>query len=93
MNNKFSTFTPNNNTKSECNNSNNIDESKIEDMYNKYKDLSAEELMNEFIKLSTSKKSNGTLNNSDIDMYRKAIYPYLTDEQKTTFEKLMNVVK
>ena len=95
MNKKFSEYTEDdnkiiNNYKSNTQSKSSED---IEKMYNQYSKYSESELMQEFLKMSKLKKQKGELSDSVIDTYRNTLFPYLSDEQKKTFEYLLNVVK
>ncbi|MBE5757502.1 MAG: hypothetical protein E7345_01040 [Clostridiales bacterium] len=98
----FSDFIKNENNTYKNNNesnmkNNNIDENankiKLEEMINNYKGLSQSELMNEFIKMTMKKKKDGTLKESELENIKKTILPYLTEEQKTNLENILNMVR
>ncbi|MBR4745587.1 MAG: hypothetical protein IK070_02640 [Clostridia bacterium] len=82
MSNKFSEY----NYKNEHKNDD------LEKLISKYSTKSQSELMNEFIKLSSEKIKNGTLNKSSIENIKNTIFPYLTDEQKKSFYSIISQV-
>ena len=86
---KFSDYIKNENNNS---NSNNIGSDNIESFYNKYKDLSDNELLNEFVKQSHNLKQKGGLSDDKISNIKSTIFPYLNEEQKLKFEQLMKMV-
>lgn len=87
-------FDNNKNAKEEKINKESIDnlDQSTADLIDKYSKYSTEDLMNEFIKLTTEKKNSGTLN-TDLERYSNILSPYLTDEQKSRMNDLFNKVK
>ena len=65
----------------------------FKDMIDKYAGYSQEQLMQEFIKMSSLKKQQGTLNQSEISKLQTTLFPYLNEEQKQKFYKLMDDVR
>lgn len=66
---------------------------KVEDYMNKYSNLSQEELMKEFLKVSNEKKRNGGFSASEINNIKSTLAPFLNDEQKLNLDNLINMVK
>lgn len=64
----------------------------LEDLINKYQNLSSSDLMSEFMKLTYEKKKKGELNKGELDSIKKSIRPYLNEEQNAHLEKIMNMV-
>ena len=64
----------------------------VEDLINTYSNKSTQELMQEFLTLSATKKKQGTLNAEYVSTLRKTIFPYLTEEQKAKFDQLLGDV-
>lgn len=93
-NTKENNIRENDNCKSNDNiTSNNYNEeelSKLIEMYSKY---NSDELMNEFIKLTIEKKKRGELDNATILHLKEMLNPLLSDEQKDTLNKLLELVK
>lgn len=77
---------------SEYNSKYNHQNDDLEKLISKYGTKSQSELMNEFIKLSSEKIKNGTLNKNSIDNIKKTIFPYLTEEQKKSFYSIISQV-
>lgn len=107
MNNKFSSFSPTgklDKTSNNCNHNNDIgtdsikgnvssdDITKLQEKVSKYQSMGRDELMQEFLRLSMSKKQSGNLSKDTISTYRNTLYPYLNDSQKNMFENLMGVI-
>lgn len=66
---------------------------KVEDYMCKYSNLSQEELMKEFLKVSNEKKRNGGFSASEINNIKSTLAPFLNDEQKLNLDNLINMVK
>ncbi len=65
---------------------------KVEDLMDKYKNYSQEELIQEFIKESKKQKENGELNSFQIENIKNTLSPYLTDSQKQNLNNLMDMI-
>lgn len=65
----------------------------INTMINRYSQMNQNEIFNEFLKVADEKKRNGTLTLEYINNIRSALFPYLTEEQKQTFNNLVNYIR
>ena len=90
--NKFSDFTKNNQFSNRVDIEENNKE-KVESYMNKYINLSQQDLMKEFMKLTNQRKANGEFNQAEIDKIKETLNPYLTEEQKHNLESIINMVK
>ena len=90
--NKFSDFTKNNQFSNRVDMEENNKE-KVESYMNKYINLSQQDLMKEFMKLTNQRKANGEFNQAEIDKIQETLNPYLTEEQKHNLESIINMVK
>lgn len=90
--NKFSDFTKNNQFSNRVDMEENNKE-KVESYMNKYINLSQQDLMKEFMKLTNQRKANGEFNQAEIDKIKETLNPYLTEEQKHNLESIINMVK
>lgn len=66
---------------------------KVEDYMNKYSNLSQEELMKEFLKVSQEKKKNGGFSTGEINNIKQTLAPFLNSEQMQNLDNLINMVK
>ncbi len=62
------------------------------ELYNKYKNYSQNELINEFISTSKQKIKQGSLSKESLRKTLNTILPYINDEQKTFFDNLINSI-
>jgi len=92
MPNKFSDYV-NKDNNYKYTNTQNINTDQLQSVIDTYAGKSSNELMQEFIRLSNIKKANGTLNAQNIENIKNTIFPYLTEEQKQTFYKIMEGIK
>lgn len=65
----------------------------VGDLYDKYKNLSQDELMQQLAKNVREQKQNGTFDFEHISNSINMILPYLSDEQKQTILSLLNGLK
>ena len=65
----------------------------VEELINKFQNLSEPELITELFKLINQKKQNGTFNPQEIDNIAKIISPLLTDEQRDKMNNLLYLIK
>lgn len=72
---------------------NEINKESIEEVYNKYSKLDNDSLMNEFIKVSLERKKRGELSDSYFENIKNTLFPYLTEEQKTYYNNLVDKIK
>lgn len=68
-------------------------ENKYEERIREYSKLSSNELMQEFLKLTMNQKSKGGLKDAELDGIKNTLYPYLNDEQKSSLNSIINMVK
>lgn len=69
------------------------DSENIEKMIDKYSRLSEQELLQEFVSLTASKKMQGTLGNNELEKIKGTLSPYLNDAQKTNLDRVIDVIK
>ena len=89
---KFSEFAKNNTFEQKANKQQKNNES-IEDMYEKYKDFSQSQLMDELSKQVAKQKKEGNFDFEKIMNSVNSIMPYLNDEQKQNIIMLLNNLK
>ena len=70
-------------------NNNQIDEEEAKNIYEKYKNCSKNELINELHSVISNGKKNGTITNQKINDTVKNLMPYLNDNQKEFLESIM----
>lgn len=66
-----------------------IDEEKAKNIYEKYKNYSKNELINELHSVISNGKKNGTITNQKINDTVKNLMPYLNDNQKEFLESII----
>lgn len=64
-----------------------------EEAYEKYSDMSEENLMKELFEQTKKQKQAGTLNNESIDNVYNNLSPLLSEEQKKNLENLIKAIK
>lgn len=64
----------------------------IENLIDKYSNLSSEQLFNEFINETKKGKANGTINADYINNIKSTLSPYLNSEQKNNLNNLMDII-
>lgn len=64
-----------------------------EDKIEKYSKLCRDELMQEFMKLTMSKKTKGELNDAELENIKNSLYPYLDLAQKSNLDSIINMIK
>jgi len=69
------------------------DKNKVENYMNRYSNLSQDELMKEFLRVSQEKKKNGGFSSSEINNIKETLAPFLSEEQKQNLNNLINMVK
>ena len=65
----------------------------LEELVNKYSQLTHEELMQEFLKESNKLKQNGGLTDKQISEMEQVLKPHLSVEQQNMFDDLMTEIK
>lgn len=89
---RFSDYN-NDNIKQDFNIGNNdVDQNKIEELYNQYSGFSNEQLMKEFFRKSVDLKQNGSLDENKLNAIKQSLLPYLTDEQIKSLNKILDLV-
>ena len=94
---KFSEFAKQNNNIN--NNSNNTQKTQnefsenVENLYDKYKNFTQDELMQELAKNVAKQKQNGTFDFDSISQSINAILPYLSEEQRQNIMTLLSTIK
>ncbi len=69
------------------------DSEKYEKIIDKYSKLSEQELLQEFISLTASKKKMGTLGNDELEKIKGTLSPYLSNTQKMNLDRVIDVIK
>lgn len=72
------------------NNSNQTTEQQAKDIYNKYKNYSQSELLDEFLTTSKEKLKNGSLTYEKLQQTENILSPYLNNQQKEILKDLIN---
>ncbi len=72
------------------NSTNDKTKQEVNDLYNKYKNYSQEELMNEFISTAKNKLQNGDLTQNKLQNTINSLSPFLNESQK---EYLNNIIR
>ena len=65
----------------------------INNLLNKYKNYSSDELLTEYLRVIEEKKRDGTLSMNELENFKSNIFPFLTGEQKQKFEELLNLIR
>ena len=68
-------------------------EKKAEDLYDKYKDMSQGDLMNELMAQVANQKSNGTFNYNQLENSVQQVLPFLNEEQKNNLLTILQKLK
>ena len=68
-------------------------EQELQDKLNAYSKLSYDELISEFLKVGSKAKETGMYSDDKISQIKDTLFPFLTDEQKMNFDKLIGLVK
>ena len=64
----------------------------VEDLMEKYKGLSKQELMQEFLKESKKQKQSGELDKNKIENIKKTLTPFLDNNQQQNLQNLMDLI-
>lgn len=64
-----------------------------EEMIEKYSKLNSQELMQEFMKLTMSKKAKGELNDVELENIKNSLNPYLDVAQKNNLDSIISIIK
>ncbi|MBQ9793055.1 MAG: hypothetical protein IJW32_04910 [Clostridia bacterium] len=79
----------NNNNFSQKNNKKE-DVEQAKDIYQKYKDMSQNDLINEFVSTSKQKINEGSISKEKITQTANVLTPYLNEQQRELLSKLMD---
>ena len=63
-----------------------------EDLVNKYKGKSSEELFNELIKVAGQEKAKGNLNKNQLNNIYNTLAPMMNETEKVNLKKLMDII-
>ncbi len=80
-------------TKQEKINKTNVDNKKIEEAYNTYKDMNENQLMAELLSQVSKQKQNGTFNYQQIKNSVETLTPFLNEEQKNNLLSILEKIK
>ena len=69
-----------------------VSEDDLKKMVDKYSGLSNDELMKEFVRLTTEKKRNGELGRGELSNIKNTIMPYLDEKQKSKLNSIIDMV-
>ena len=69
------------------------EEKKVEDLFNTYKDMDSNELMQELLKNVQKSKTDGSFDFDKISQSIKQILPYLSVEQQNSIMTILNQIK
>ena len=72
---------------------NEYDKDTLEELINSYSNLSNDQLINEFIKMTLEKKKKGELNAMQLDSLKNTLLPFLNKEQTNKLDELLSLVK
>ncbi len=65
----------------------------LEKLIDKYSSLDDDILMKEFLKMTIERKKQGNLSESELEILKSTILPYLNDKQKESLEKILEIVR
>ncbi len=68
-------------------------EGEINDLVNKYRGYSEDELVNEFVRQTNFKRQNGEMDDAGLDRIKDTLSPYLNKEQQARLNEIMKMVK
>ena len=83
----FKSFAKENST-----NTNSTDTSKYENIINKYKNMSSNELMQNLFTEASKLKSEGKLTENSLNMLKTNLSPFLNNEQQSLLNDLVNAI-
>jgi len=95
----FSDYIKNNSKGEKSSNNKNVNtnsqlnEQNLEKLIDKYSSYSSNDLLNEFIKLTIEKKKKGELNNQELQKIKSTIVPFLSQEQKSKLDEIIELVE
>lgn len=65
----------------------------LEKLIDKYSSLDDDILMKEFLKMTIERKKQGNLSESELEILKSTILPYLNEKQKESLEKILEIVR
>ena len=65
----------------------------LEKLIDKYSSLDDDILMKEFLKMTIERKKQGNLSESELEILKSTILPYLNDKQKESLERILEIVR
>lgn len=68
-------------------------EGEINDLVNKYRGYSEDELVNEFVRQTNFKRQNGEMDDAGLDRIKDTLSPYLNKEQQARLNEIIKMVK
>ena len=95
----FSDYIKNNSQGEKSSNNKNVNtnsqlnEQNLEKLIDKYSSYSSNDLLSEFIKLTIEKKKKGELNNQELQKIKSTIVPFLSQEQKSKLDEIIELVE
>ena len=89
---KLSEFKPKSEQK-QSQNEEKLQDQKVEDLFNKYKDMNSFELMQELLKNVQKSKQDGSFDFEKLAESIKQILPYLSQEQQNSVMTILNQIK
>lgn len=75
------------------NNEQKLSEQDLEKLIDKYSELDNDTLMKEFLKITLEKKKQGKLSDSELNVLKNSILPYLNESQKQSLNSILEIVK
>jgi hypothetical protein len=69
-----------------------ISKEDISQLYNKYKDMPQEQLVEEFVKSAKAQRTSGALDDNKINQIYSTLCPYLNNQQKEFFDTLIHKI-
>ena len=70
-----------------------LQDQKVEDLFNKYKDMNSFELMQELLKNVQKSKQDGSFDFEKLSKSIEQILPYLSQEQQNSVIAILNQIK
>lgn len=80
-------------SKEQTHNTNNQDINQYQDLINKYKDMSKDDLIKNLFSEATRLKQSGKLDNNSLESLRTTLSPMLNNEQKQMLDSLISMLK
>lgn len=80
-------------SKEQTHNTNNQDINQYQDLINKYKDMSKDDLMKNLFNEANRLKQSGKLDSNSLESLRTTLTPMLNNEQKQMLDSLISMLK